>query len=59
MVGLERKDDLHAALGTVLIHRQQDMEVFDQLFSGFDLCNPTTSVSMTINGVDRSGTPRD
>jgi hypothetical protein len=33
LVGLERKDDLQAALGTVLIHRQQDMEVFDQLFS--------------------------
>ncbi|WP_396442154.1 VWA domain-containing protein [Limnohabitans sp.] len=33
LVGLERKDDLHAALGSVLINRQQDMEVFDQLFS--------------------------
>lgn len=33
LVGLERKNDLHAALATVLIQRQQDMEVFDQLFS--------------------------
>jgi uncharacterized protein with von Willebrand factor type A (vWA) domain len=33
LVGLERKDDLHAALGSVLINRQQDIEVFDQLFS--------------------------
>jgi uncharacterized protein with von Willebrand factor type A (vWA) domain len=33
LVGLERKDDLHAALSTVMVHRQQDIEVFDQLFS--------------------------
>jgi len=33
LVGLERKDDLHAALGSVLVNRQQDIEVFDQLFS--------------------------
>ena len=33
LVGVERKDDLHAALGSVLVNRQQDMEVFDQLFS--------------------------
>ncbi|MEX1167763.1 MAG: hypothetical protein WEK74_13020, partial [Hydrogenophaga sp.] len=32
LVGVERKDDLHAALRTVLINRQQDLEVFDQLF---------------------------
>ena len=32
LVGVERKEDLHAALGSVLVNRQQDMEVFDQLF---------------------------
>lgn len=32
LVGVERKDDLHAALRAVLVSRQQDLEVFDQLF---------------------------
>lgn len=32
LVGIERKDDLHAALRAVLVSRQQDLEVFDQLF---------------------------
>ena len=32
LVGLERKDDLHAALSAVLVSRQQDLDVFDQLF---------------------------
>jgi uncharacterized protein len=32
LVGLERKEDLHAALSAVLVSRQQDLEVFDQLF---------------------------
>lgn len=31
-VGLERKDDLQAALRSVFVSRQQDGEVFDQLF---------------------------
>jgi uncharacterized protein with von Willebrand factor type A (vWA) domain len=32
LVGIDRKDDLHAALRAVLVSRQQDIEVFDQLF---------------------------
>lgn len=32
LVGVNRKDDLHAALRAVLVSRQQDIEVFDQLF---------------------------
>jgi uncharacterized protein with von Willebrand factor type A (vWA) domain len=32
LVGIERKDDLRSALRTVLVSRQQDGEVFDQLF---------------------------
>jgi uncharacterized protein len=32
LVGLESKDDLHAALSAVLVNRQQDLDVFDQLF---------------------------
>ena len=32
LVGVERKDDLHAALKAVLVSRQEDTEVFDQLF---------------------------
>ncbi len=32
LVGVERRDDLHAALRAVLVSRQQDLEVFDQLF---------------------------
>lgn len=35
LVGLERRDDLHAALRSVLVGRQQDLEVFDQLFDAF------------------------
>lgn len=31
-VGIERKGDLHAVLKAVLVSRQQDSEVFDQLF---------------------------
>ena len=32
LVGIVRKDDLHATLKAVLVSRQQDTEVFDQLF---------------------------
>lgn len=32
LVGVNRKDDLHATLRAVLVSRQQDIEVFDQLF---------------------------
>lgn len=32
LVGIARKDDLHATLKAVLVSRQQDTEVFDQLF---------------------------
>jgi uncharacterized protein with von Willebrand factor type A (vWA) domain len=32
LVGIARKDDLHATLKAVLVSRQQDGEVFDQLF---------------------------
>ena len=32
LVGIERKGDLHAALKTVFVSRQQDSAVFDQLF---------------------------
>ncbi len=33
LVGVERRDDLHAALAAVMVCRVQDLEVFDQLFS--------------------------
>lgn len=33
LVGVERKDDLRAALSSVFVSRQQDLEVFDQLFN--------------------------
>jgi methylmalonyl-CoA mutase len=41
--------DIHGKVGTsgVSIATLDDMKV---LYSGFDLCSPTTSVSMTING---------
>lgn len=32
-LGVERKDDWHDALSAILINRQQDLEVFDQLFN--------------------------
>ncbi|MBX3611933.1 MAG: VWA domain-containing protein [Hydrogenophaga sp.] len=35
LVGVERRDDLHAALGAVLVSRPQDIEVFDELFAAF------------------------
>lgn len=35
LVGLERRDDLQAALGAVLVSRPQDVEVFDELFAAF------------------------
>ncbi|MGI9216327.1 MAG: vWA domain-containing protein [Hydrogenophaga sp.] len=35
LVGLERRDDLHAALRAVMVSRQQDLDVFDQLFQAF------------------------
>lgn len=35
LVGLERRDDLRAALQSVLISRPQDIEVFEQLFDAF------------------------
>ncbi|MBL0919120.1 MAG: VWA domain-containing protein [Hydrogenophaga sp.] len=35
LVGVARRDDLHAALGAVLVSRPQDIEVFDELFAAF------------------------
>ncbi|MGC4397494.1 vWA domain-containing protein [Hydrogenophaga sp. T2] len=35
LVGVQRRDDLHAALGAVLVSRPQDLEVFDELFAAF------------------------
>ncbi len=45
----ERRPDVYGKVGTsgVSIATLDDMKV---LYSGFDLCSPTTSVSMTING---------
>ncbi len=34
-VGLDRKDDLQAALASVLVSREQDLEVFAQMFSAY------------------------
>jgi methylmalonyl-CoA mutase len=43
------RPDIYGKVGTsgVSIATVEDMKV---LYSGFDLCAPTTSVSMTING---------
>jgi methylmalonyl-CoA mutase len=43
------RPDIYGKVGNsgVSIATLDDMEV---LYSGFDLCNPSTSVSMTING---------
>jgi uncharacterized protein with von Willebrand factor type A (vWA) domain len=35
LVGVARRDDLHAALGAVLVSRPQDIDVFDELFTAF------------------------
>ncbi len=35
MVGVERKDDLRAALEAVLVSRQQDLDVFGEMFDAF------------------------
>lgn len=35
LVGVARRDDLHAALGAVLVSRPQDLDVFDELFAAF------------------------
>lgn len=35
LVGLERRDDLRAALSAVLVSRPQDIEVFGELFAAF------------------------
>ena len=45
----DRRPDIYGKIGNsgVSIATLDDMKV---LYSGFDLCNPTTSVSMTING---------
>jgi methylmalonyl-CoA mutase len=45
----DTRPDVHGKVGTsgVSIATLDDMRV---LYSGFDLCSPTTSVSMTING---------
>jgi methylmalonyl-CoA mutase len=45
----DTRPDVYGKVGTsgVSIATLDDMEV---LYSGFDLCSPTTSVSMTING---------
>jgi methylmalonyl-CoA mutase len=45
----DRRPDIYGKVGNsgVSIATVDDMKV---LYSGFDLCNPTTSVSMTING---------
>ncbi len=34
-VGVERRDDLRAALSAVLVSRQQDIDVFDEMFEAF------------------------
>src|SRR5439155_5283461 len=45
----DERPDIYGKVGTsgVSIATLDDMAV---LYSGFDLCDPTTSVSMTING---------
>ncbi len=45
----DKRPDIYGKVGNsgVSIATLDDMKV---LYSGFDLCNPTTSVSMTING---------
>lgn len=45
----DRRPDIYGKVGTsgVSIATVEDMQV---LYGGFDLCSPTTSVSMTING---------
>jgi methylmalonyl-CoA mutase len=45
----DTRPDVHGKIGTsgVSIATLDDMKV---LYAGFDLCSPTTSVSMTING---------
>ncbi|TQN40997.1 methylmalonyl-CoA mutase [Blastococcus colisei] len=45
----DQRPDIYGKVGTsgVSIATVEDMKV---LYSGFDLCSPTTSVSMTING---------
>ena len=45
----DERPDIYGKIGTsgVSIATLDDMKV---LFAGFDLCDPTTSVSMTING---------
>src|SRR3989449_4180058 len=45
----DRRPDIYGKVGNsgVSIATLEDMEV---LYSGFDLCSPSTSVSMTING---------
>ncbi len=45
----DRRPDIYGKVGNsgVSVATLDDMKV---LYSGFDLCNPTTSVSMTING---------
>jgi uncharacterized protein with von Willebrand factor type A (vWA) domain len=35
LTGIERKDDLAAALKACLVNRQEDMVVFDQMFAAF------------------------
>jgi uncharacterized protein with von Willebrand factor type A (vWA) domain len=35
LVGLDRKDDLAAALQSVLVSREQDLEVFEQMFAAY------------------------
>jgi uncharacterized protein with von Willebrand factor type A (vWA) domain len=35
LVGVARRDDLHAALGAVLVSRPQDIGVFNELFAAF------------------------
>jgi methylmalonyl-CoA mutase len=45
----DERPDIYGKVGNsgVSIATQEDMK---ELYDGFDLCNPTTSVSMTING---------
>ena len=50
MVGIpDERPDIYGKVGNagVSICTLDDMKA---LYDGFDLCNPTTSVSMTING---------
>ena len=52
----DRRPDIYGKIGNsgVNVATLDDMKV---LYGGFDLCSPTTSVSMTINGPRRPSWP--